>query len=286
MVAKISLPEDDSIDLLERILAERVKYKVFYKKIKPSLIEQFNLYIKAKGCPSQITPIDLLNYTTSIEEADKRKDSLKGLYAPDKGKLPYEQLEKIRKKNGLTACPICGEPGRPRTLDHYLPKTIFPEFSANVLNLVPACDWCQGEKLVDYRTPEGSRSFIHPYFDEVNRPLFSIVFSGSYLTPTISIMIKSDLPEDLQMLVATHLCGIGFLERFNEIFDVSYQAIKRMAIRARTAGNLSLVQSLNEALEVASEKGINSWDAVLYRSLLENHDLINYLNTEYNSQFP
>lgn len=286
MVAKIPLPEDDSIDLLKRILGERVKYRAFYTNIEADLIAQYELYIDSKGCPSQLSPLHLEKYVASADEAKKRKESLKGLYSPDKEKLPYEQLDKMRNKNGLAACPVCGEPGRPRTLDHCLPKTVFPEFSVNVLNLVPACDWCQGEKSVDYKTLDGSRSFIHPYFDDVNRPLFSIVFLEPFITPKISIKVKHDLPENLQRLVATHLNGIGFLERFNEIFDVSYQSIKRMAMRARVPGNLTLVQSLEEALLVATDKAINSWDAVLYRSVLENEELLVFLETQYSSEYP
>lgn len=286
MVAKIPVPEDDSIDLLKRILGERVKYKTFYTNIRNDLIAQYQLYIDSKGCPSQLSPMDLIGYCSSPGEAEKRKESLKGLYSPDKKKLPFEQLEKIRKKNGLTACPVCGEPGRPRTLDHCLPKAIFPEFAANILNLVPACDWCQGEKLADYKTAAGYRSFIHPYFDDVNRPLFSIVFLPPYTTPTISIEIKDDLPEELQELVATHLIGVGFLERFNEIFDVSYQTIKRMALRARTHGNLTLMQSLEEAFLIASDKAVNSWDAVFYRSVLEDQELVTFLEEQYISEYP
>lgn len=286
MVAKIEIPADDSVDLLERILAERVKFKVFYATIKNDLISQYNKYKQAEGCPSLVAPMDLSKYVSSPEEAEKRRISLKGLYTPQRTKLPYKQLEKIRKKNSLTACPICGETGRPRTLDHCLPQAAFPEFAVNVLNLVPACDWCQGEKLIDYKNADGRRSFIHPYFDDVNRPLFSLIFAEPYSTPTISIEVKINLPKKLQVLVASHLEGIGFLDRFSEIFNVNYQAIKRMAIRARTPGNLSLSQSLNEALLIASDKAINSWDAVLYRSVLENPDLIIFLNEEYEAQHP
>jgi hypothetical protein len=46
-------------------------------------------------------------------------------------------------KHGL--CPPCGR-GSVATLDHHLPKTRFPEFSAFGPNLVPACDNCNRAK--------------------------------------------------------------------------------------------------------------------------------------------
>lgn len=286
MVAKISLPEDDCIDLLTRILEERVKYKVFYNRISVDLAKQYSLYVQEKGCPANMEPMDLAQYVDSALEAEKRKKSLIALYSPDEDKLPYSQLEKLRKKNKLLACPVCGEPGRPRTLDHCLPKAVYPEFSVNLLNLVPACDWCQGEKLSEYKTAAGGRSFIHPYFDDVNRPLCRILFSEPYLTPVISLKVREDLTSDMQTLVATHLEGIDFFERFKEHFEVTYQIIKRLASKTRNSQNISVVEAMENAYWLAAEKGINSWDAVLYRSILEDDNILEFLTSGELSDFP
>lgn len=277
MVAKIPPPQDNSIQVLNLTLGERVKFRRFYDKIRPALIQQYERYEEFGGCPTRITPLNIRNYTDSNEEAESRKTSLIGLYSPAENKLPFEQLEKIRKKNGLVSCPICGEAGRPRTLDHYLPKTAFPELAINLLNLVPACDWCQGEKLAEYLNPDGSRRYIHSYFDEVNTPLFNIIFDPPYDSPRISIGISDQLEPEMQKLVASHLDGIGFLKRFIDIFETSYQSVVRMAKRSREPGNISLDQSLNEALGVARDKGVNCWDAVLYRSVLADPLLLEFL---------
>lgn len=286
MVAKIALPQENSIALLKMVLAERVKYRKFYGKIAADLSVSYELYAREKGCPSKIPPLDLEKYVDAVEEAKARKKSLIGLYNPDEGKYPYNELEKLRKKNKLLACPVCGEPGRPRTLDHCLPKTIYPEFSINLLNLVPACDWCQGEKLADYKTDAGFRSFIHPYFDEVNRPLYTIKLHTPYLTPIISLEVRADLPLDLQKLVATHLEGIDFWNRFKEYFETSYQSIIRLASMARTGGKITVTSIIESAYLLAIDKGINSWDAVLYRSIFEDADALDFLENGLLSEFP
>lgn len=283
MVARIDLPEDDVIDLLNRVFSERRAYKKFYENIKNDYIAQNTLYEQAKGCPSLIHPLNLSSYTNSADETEKRKKSLINLYSPQPDKLPYNELEKIRKYNKLVSCPMCGEPGRPRTLDHYLPKIVYPELAINLLNLVPCCDWCQGEKKVEYSNNLGKRRYIHPYFDEVNFPLFKLVFSEPYLTPVIDIQIYQNLDEDIKALVETHLDGINFLERFSAIFETSYCSILRMAKESQVPDATSLSQSLSSALNLAKDKGINSWDAVLYRSVLEDPDLMNFLQ---NSTLP
>lgn len=286
MVAKIPKPGEDCIDILNLVLGERVKFRKFYGRIAPALSAQYLLYDKQKGCPSRMPPLVLRNYVDSETEIEPRKKSLIGLYAPKKEKYPFNELEKLRKKNKLLACPVCGEPGRPRTLDHCLPKTTYPEFAINLLNLVPACDWCQGEKLADYKNAAGSRSFIHPYFDDVNRPLYTISLAKPYLTPVISLKVNTNLSKELQVLVASHLKGIDFWERFKEYFESSYQGIIRIASSARAGGQITVTEAIRSSYLLTVEKGINCWDAVLYRSILDDDDVLDFLENGKLSIFP
>lgn len=279
MVTKLLPPNEDSIDLICRVFAERATFRSFYDKLKPDLISQIQLYIQSQGNPSAVTPLNLADYTDNDDEASKRKKSLIGLYSPKEGKLPYLQLEEMRKKNGLVVCPSCGEPGRPRTLDHYLPKDIFPELSVVLINLTPMCDWCQGEKLTDYITQDGNKRYIHPYFDDVDRPLFSIEFNPPYVTPLISVSISNGLPEELQRLVSLHLEGIGFLDRFKEYFTTAFRNILRKAKECRAPGGISFRNLIQEFLDMASKNSKNSWDAVIYRSILADSNMMNYLES-------
>lgn len=124
MVSNVKQPEVDSLDILKATIKERQHYKDFYAKIIDDLLDQAEKYKESGGDPSKVVPLNLIEYTDSNEEAQQRKKSLIGLYTPKKGKLPFDQLEAIRRDNGLIVCPSCGELGKPRTLDHYFPKTI------------------------------------------------------------------------------------------------------------------------------------------------------------------
>lgn len=286
MVAKIPKPDDDSIEILNRVLSERVKFKKFYGRITQDLTARYKQYDAQRGCPSGMPPLILRKYVETDNEAIARKKTLIGLYDPETDKHPFNELEKLRKKNKLLACPVCGELGRPRTLDHCLPKTTYPEFAINLLNLVPACDWCQGEKLADYKNAAGARSFLHPYYDEVNRPLYTIRLQAPYLTPVISFEIRNDLSKELKELVASHLDGIGFWERFKEYFENSYQNIIRIASDTRAAGAITVATAIQSAYSLQAVKGINSWDAVVYRSLLEDPNVMDFLQRGVLSDFP
>ncbi len=280
MVAKLSPPTEDSVDLVRRIIGERVKHKEFYNKIEQVLISQAEQYKAVRGNPESLNPIDLKNYTKTDEEADQRKTSLIGLYSPKENKLPYSQLEHMRKKNGLVVCPSCGEDGRPRTLDHYLPKDIYPEFSIVLLNLIPMCDWCQGEKLAEYITSDGRKRYIHPYFDDVDRPIISITFTAPFITPVISIAICEKISEELKRLVASHLEGINFLERFKEFFNTKFIGILRQAKKCREPEGIKLSILLQKYLEMDIENSKNSWNVIVYRSILSDKLMMEYLETE------
>lgn len=277
MVSRVTLPEDDSVDIVRRTLDEKQRHRTFYDLITDDLVSQVRLYRDVSGDPTLIQPMNLRNYTDTDHNAEKRKKSLIGLYTPKEDQLPYSQLERIRKHNGLVVCPSCGEPGRPRTLDHYLPKDKFPEFSINLLNLTPMCDWCQGEKLADYITQDGRKRYIHPYFDEVNTPLFKIVFAQPYISPLINIAVLDELPPELKRLVSLHLEGISFITRFKEFFKTRYISILRKSRDCRQPNAINIRTILELSLGMEVEKSINSWDAVLYRSILDDHQLMQYL---------
>ncbi|BCV67283.1 HNH endonuclease [Shewanella carassii] len=63
-------------------------------------------------------------------------------------------------------CPFCGGIGRPRNLDHYLPKAHFPQFSIVPVNLVPSCRDCNMDGKSDLFATSASEQVIQPYLDE------------------------------------------------------------------------------------------------------------------------
>lgn len=78
--------------------------------------------------------------------------------------------DKIMSVPAHRICPLCGV-GIVNTLDHYLPKTHFPVFSVTPNNLVPACEWCQGNKGEYFPVTFDSQIF-HPYFDNLENDVW------------------------------------------------------------------------------------------------------------------
>lgn len=75
----------------------------------------------------------------------------------------YDQIM-ASTRNGK--CPYCGI-RIVSTLDHYLPKNVYPELAILYLNLVPACKDCNTDKKGRALTTMAD-AFLHPYFESIN----------------------------------------------------------------------------------------------------------------------
>ncbi|WP_147148380.1 HNH endonuclease [Reyranella soli] len=64
---------------------------------------------------------------------------------------------------GESTCPYCNL-GENWEYDHFLPKSIFPEFTLYPPNLIPICKSCNGKKLARYRE-NGERLFLYVPFE-------------------------------------------------------------------------------------------------------------------------
>lgn len=176
-------------------------------------------------------------------------------------------------------CPYC-RIGEPETLDHYLPKALFPEFSIFSLNLVPVCGRCNNLKS-DSFLDSGCRSFLHPYFDLLEGNLFLCaevyVQSG---TPAVSFYLDNSnyIDQYVYDVICRHFKSLNLGERYRKkgvalMSEIVYSAEFRIQPSQLKALFLS------EAERVASRKGPNCWEAAMYRAMHVCDDFI-YLCTE------
>jgi len=165
-------------------------------------------------------------------------------------------------------CPLCGI-GTVNTLDHYLPKTHFPVFSVTPNNLVPACTWCQGEKLEYYPTSEGEQ-LLHPYFDDVDGDIWLVaeVVVGAPAVFRYSACPPDHWEPSAKSRVATHLRELNLPLLFS-----SNAGSRLTEIRARLSqllqkggGAAAVREHLIEELSSMEEDHKNSWSAAMYRA--------------------
>ncbi|MEV0058297.1 HNH endonuclease signature motif containing protein [Nocardia sp. NPDC050718] len=170
-------------------------------------------------------------------------------------------------------CPMCGQ-REASTLDHFLPKEIFPEYSIFPLNLIPACPECNTQKrsyVGDHQT-----RLIHAYLDDLsNCPsvLYSdievfddgpvITFSpNEHLPDSIYTRVKKQF-EVLKLSACYSWASVTELIQRSDTFEADY----------KDGGAELVAAEAREHSEYLSRKfGRNYWMASLYEGVSRSRD--------------
>ncbi|NVH63587.1 HNH endonuclease family protein [Pseudomonas simiae] len=168
----------------------------------------------------------------------------------------------------LNTCPMCGGLGG-KTVEHYLPKGPYPEFSVFSYNLFPSCESCNSTRGSRHKKGVAYK-LLHPFFDvdilsnvvlvteldlRVGGAGFNLVFNESAFT---DVEIRR---------VRFHIDMCLDVKAFE---GVSRSYLDECSVRARMSNTY---QNFNSSLrtEVQILEGTssgNSWRAALFRGLL------------------
>ena len=106
---------------------------------------------------------------TAIQKSAKKEkqDRSFNLYGSSR---PFvnNHWEALKAANGgnVLMCPICGLE-ECSEMDHYLPRSLFHEFSSHTSNLIPLCHACNQEKHDYWLNSKGERYFFNAFFDRL-----------------------------------------------------------------------------------------------------------------------
>lgn len=178
----------------------------------------------------------------------------------------------------VARCPFCGI-GESSTLDHYLPKEQYPEFSVFPMNLVPSCAVCNTRKR-DRILDEGTnaRMFLHPCYDVVPDMAFLEVRTRMQANALIlSYRLTQPVgmePQTCQHL-RSHFIELNLADRYRrmglEHLGGQCSAFRRAYGYSKDAKRVA--EKLIEGAEDFEEwAGPNYWLAKLYRALAGNKD--------------
>ncbi|MCZ3155217.1 HNH endonuclease [Acinetobacter baumannii] len=211
----------------------------------------------------------------------QHKDLLHSYYNSAPTKLNNSLLER-RNNHGLLYCPYCGDPKKPDTLDHFVPKDDWPEFSIFPNNLVPQCRACAPIKGTKYFCDISNISkFIHPiYFDSLDKIRFEITVIFNKDTLNIVFNIKYRLVEQVDATELTrikyHIQELNINSRIKKFgFQEFYFWRDKLLLK-----KFNIRDALNQRLkEVTSSNLSRDWKTALYKGMLDNIDLINYYDS-------
>jgi len=187
-----------------------------------------------------------------------------------------------RNEHKLISCPYCGNPSTPDTLDHFIPKGNWPEFSIFPNNLVPQCRGCAPIKSEKHYCNKNNKAmFIHPFyfgFIEKFRFCISLTFNKSNNNIIVSVKLKKDkdIAANEKERFLLHAEELKIKSRINRYCLRNYNEW----IRRLSNTNFDITLALQQRLKETPPKDIGKeWKSAFYKALLENPEAIQYMNS-------
>ena len=167
-------------------------------------------------------------------------------------------------------CPLCGH-RTVSTLDHHLPKALYPVLAVVPLNLIPACGDCNKSKLAKLPT-KANEEALHPYFDDIDDDRW--LYADVVMSKPAALRFRVDAPKHWDAVlgdrVALHFktLGLGSLyaaESADELLNIRHQL---RAIHA--AGGKALVQvEMQERAASCRKARLNAWRTAAFEAFAD-----------------
>ena len=183
--------------------------------------------------------------------------------------------------NANGKCPYCGI-GSPIELDHYLPKSKFPQFSILPLNLIPSCERCNKYGKGTNVAKNKSDQVLHPYLDH------NLYYDNNWISATLENNGAEDIiinycaaPPDHwdnthKERVKTHFCTFKLQQRYSTLAGEELSTLLPQIYSMKYTG-----YDTNDVCEVLLDPVIqtpnipkNHWKRVMYIAVK------NYIQTQ------
>jgi len=187
----------------------------------------------------------------------------------EKGRIYYDAIKLLAKNN---KCPYCGQ-REVSTLDHYLPKALYPTYAVTSYNLVPSCKDCNFGKLdTDLDTRENE--VIHPYYDDFSTEKW--IVAEMIEEEPIAFEFKVQCPKEWDVIkqkrAEYHFKCFDLNDLYkpyaSEEFMCCYERIKRLYKRG---GKALAIENLKEEIEDRDRVRLNTWQSAMYQAVIDSN---------------
>ncbi len=231
--------------------------------------------------------LDTLETITKGTYTTQEKADLENCYDSPTATLGeiVKQIRTSQLRDLQGTCQYCGIQ-KPNTIDHYLPKADFPEFSVLALNLIPCCSDCNLKKN-NYWLDNGFRGIINFYIDNLPQEQFlfcDVTFDGNNDIP--NILFRLDIPATvntkIKNIINNHFNRLDLCNIYGEnIHDFVTNKINSIVSYLNSKDPIDIQERIqNETTSLMNRYGINNWRTVLTEELSRNTDFIELVITK------
>tara|TARA_R110000772_G_scaffold202665_5_gene312972 strand:+ start:40 stop:900 length:861 start_codon:yes stop_codon:yes gene_type:complete len=218
-----------------------------------------------------IPPNNCSNEETALGAVTKKE--LKSVYSTHmvgRAKPARAIYDSLLSRAPLGRCPFCGM-GHASTLDHYLPKTKYPQLSVVPVNLVPSCKDCNTGKSTSVSSTAGGQS-LHPYYDHQSLVDEQWLYAEVVHTVPVTIRFFVQAPihwDDISKLrVQSHFRDFKLAARYSVEASNQIACLRDILSRYRELlGVEGVRQHLMIEAQASYQQHSNSWQTAMFQAL-------------------
>lgn len=225
---------DDNLGCVGKGLhsAQRTFFHAEKKQLKNAFLQYDACAVTNPVSLEQLHPMwaDAATDTKVQKDAKKEKrDRSFKLYGSDR---PFvnEHWEALKRVNGgtLLLCPICGMKACTE-MDHYIPRSLFHEYSSHASNLIPLCHDCNQDKHDYWLNRKGKRYFFNAFFDQLPTKIIDCAISVNHGFPQVEVSVYAglDAAKYYDAVVLRTIKKLKLIDRF----QVTADAVMRSEIQ-------------------------------------------------------
>lgn len=169
-------------------------------------------------------------------------------------------------------CPLCGA-GVAATLDHFLPKGAFPQFSVLPANLVPACRDCNTGKLTAFAMNAGEQT-LHPYFDRapyiIDRWLKAEVINSNPVAVKFYTSPPDHWTDENRLRIEAHFRAFKLGHKYAVLAASDLSSLVGLLANHIGPGGVHEVRRfLTSCATSESQIHVNSWRSAMFSALAD-----------------
>lgn len=278
---KFNYANIDDVATLKKIIKKK-KYTSHCDAKSPSNCKNNCTSFEDKECLKKILEINEGNIinaykqyrrdipTVSISEIKKKAY----LSLWEKSKTRDEMLSEIKKITSTTLCPYCNINSSNDTIEHILPKSIYPEYSIFSKNLIPCCSKCNNLKR-DKLKNEKNWKFATYNFYEDNIP------NKDWLKAKIEVLnsapsIYFSISEEADDLFRNHITTLKLLERYQLDSNSIFAEVQSLA-KDQLCKNDFITLCTQMYNAKCKTHGYNNHAALIYKAMSQSKEYLDYL---------
>lgn len=268
MYALLALPTRDGLaDFDDIVSRRRVEARELLNLNRNHVADAYKDYLAHQGNGVSLDPITIAN---DLAEALKANFDLL-----DSGRSYDFLRDEILASAYLDACPYCNATPV-ESLDHALPRAVYPEFSVLAQNLVPACVTCNRKKG-DHCFKKTGLNLMHPYYVLIpdNPILFaSVAVGGRRVTWEFYLQQNGNIDDD-QFESINNLFGLlDLADRYSQVAVGAISDITGYLDELHHAGGPTETKRFLQELSDSARRrrGENYWKTAILRALAASDD--------------